>query len=87
MVKKEVIKWLDAGIVYPISYSKWVIPMHYVPYKRGMIVVNNEYNELIPSRTVTRWKICIDYKKLNKAMRKDHYPISFIDQILDRLVG
>ena len=42
-------------------------------------------NELIPTRTVTGWRVCMDYRKLNKATRNDHFPLPFIDQILDRL--
>ncbi|KAK8956680.1 hypothetical protein KSP39_PZI001268 [Platanthera zijinensis] len=87
VVMKEIIKWLDAGIIYPISDSKWVSPVHYVPKKGGMTIVENENNELIPTRTVTSWRICIDYRKLNKSTRKDHYPLPFIDQVLDRLAG
>lgn len=49
--------------------------------------MTNEYNELIPTRTVTRWRICIDYMKLNGATKKDHYPINFIDQMLGKVVG
>ena len=45
-----------------------------------------ENNAPLPSRTVTGWRICIDYRKLNKATRKDHFPLSFLDQMLDRLV-
>jgi len=52
-----------------------------------MTVVVNEQNELIPTRTVTGWRICIDYRKLNNATRKDHFPLPFIDQMLDRLAG
>ncbi|KAL9253036.1 Retrovirus-related Pol polyprotein from transposon 17.6-like protein [Drosera capensis] len=85
VVKKEVIKLLDAGVVYPIFYSTWVSPMQVVPKKGGMTVVKNEKNELIPTRTVTGWRVCIDYRKLNDATRKDHFPLPFIDQILDRL--
>jgi hypothetical protein len=87
VVKKEVIKWLDAGIIYPISDSVWVSPVQCVPKKGGITVVANEKNELIPTRSVTGWRICMDYRKLNKATRKDHFPLPFIDQMLDRLAG
>nr|GEZ90269.1 hypothetical protein [Tanacetum cinerariifolium] len=50
-------------------------------------VVENEENELIPTRLVTGWRVCIDYQKLNKATRKDHFPLSFMDQMLERLAG
>ena len=56
-----------------------------VPKKGGTIVVKNENNELMPTRTVTRWRICIDYHKLNKVTRKYHFPLLFIDQMLARL--
>ena len=87
VVKKEIIKWLYACIVYPISDSKWVSPVQCVPKKGGMTVVANEKNELIPTRTVTGWRVCMDYRKLNKATRKDHFPLPFVDQMLDRLAG
>ncbi|KAL5541528.1 hypothetical protein UlMin_009238 [Ulmus minor] len=87
VVKKEVIKWLDAGIIYPISDSSWVSPVQCVPKKGGMTVVQNENNELIPTRVVTGWRICMDYRKLNKSTRKDHFPLPFLDQMLDRLAG
>ena len=48
-------------------------------------MIRNEKNELIPTRTVTGWRVCIDYRKLNTATRNDHYPLPFIDQMLDRL--
>ncbi|XP_075077381.1 uncharacterized protein LOC142164104 [Nicotiana tabacum] len=87
VVKKEMIKWLDAGIIFPISYSNWVSPVQCVPKKGGMTVVQNENNELISTRIVTGWRICMDYRRLNKATRKYHFPLSFIDQMLDRLAG
>ncbi|XP_061350321.1 uncharacterized protein LOC133295495 [Gastrolobium bilobum] len=87
VVKKEVIKWLDAGVVYPICDSSWVSPLHCVPKKGGITVVLNEKNELIPTRTITGWRICQDFRKLNAATKKDHFPLPFIDQMLDKLAG
>nr|GEZ28826.1 DNA-directed DNA polymerase [Tanacetum cinerariifolium] len=87
VIKKEVEKLLDAGLIYPISDSPWVGPVHCVPKKGGFTVVENEENELIPARLVTRWRVCIDYQKLNEATRKDHFPLSFMDQMLERLAG
>ncbi|GKB24332.1 reverse transcriptase domain-containing protein [Tanacetum coccineum] len=73
-IKKEVIKLLDAGLIYPIFDSPWVSP-----------VVENKDNELIPTRLVTGWLVCIDYRKLNDVTRKDHFPLPFMDQMLERL--
>ncbi|GJX50315.1 reverse transcriptase domain-containing protein [Tanacetum coccineum] len=87
VIKKEVIKLLDAGLIYPIFDSPWVSPVHCVPKKGGMTVVENEDNELIPTRLVTGWRVCIDYRKLNDATRKDHFPLPFMDQMLERLAG
>nr|GEX73887.1 reverse transcriptase domain-containing protein [Tanacetum cinerariifolium] len=87
VIKKEVEKLLDAGLIYPISDSPWASPVHYVPKKGGFTVVKNEENELIPTRLVTGWQVCIDYRKLNEATRKDHFPLSFTDQMLERLAG
>jgi hypothetical protein len=87
VVKKEVIKLLDAGIIYPVPHSERVSPIHCVPKKEGLTVVKNEKNELIPQRTVTGWRMCIDYWKLNKATKKDHFPLLFIDEMLERLAN
>jgi hypothetical protein len=87
VVKKEVIKLLDAGIIYPVPHSEWVSPVHCVPKKGGLTMVKNEKNELIPQRTVTGWRMCINYRKLNKATKKDHFPLPFIDEMLEILAN
>nr|GEW38074.1 reverse transcriptase domain-containing protein [Tanacetum cinerariifolium] len=87
LIKKEVLKLLDAGLIYPISDSPWVSPVHCVPKKGGFTIVENEENELIPTRLVMGWHVCIDYQKLNDATRKDHFPLPFMDQMLERLAG
>ena len=83
----KVLKWLNEGFIYAISDSPWVSPVHVVPKKGGFTVIRNERNELIPTRIVTRWRVCIDYRKLNSTTRKDHFPLPFIDQMLNMLAG
>ena len=85
VVRKEVLKWLNAGFIYAILDSPWVSPVHVVPKKGGFTVIRNERNELIPTRTVKGWRVCIDYRKLNTATRKDHFPLPLINQMLDIL--
>ncbi|GJV18962.1 hypothetical protein Tco_1367982 [Tanacetum coccineum] len=84
---REVEKLLAAGLIYPISDSPWVSPIHCVPKKGGFTVVENDENELILTRLVTGWRVCIDYQKLNEATRKDYFPLPFMDQMLERLAG
>jgi hypothetical protein len=85
VVRNEVLKLLDAGIIYPTADSKWVSPVHCVPKKGGIAVVPNENNGLIPQRVVVGYRMCIDFRKVNKVTKKDHYPLPFIDQMLERL--
>nr|GEV06337.1 reverse transcriptase domain-containing protein [Tanacetum cinerariifolium] len=80
----KVLKLFDAGLIYPISDSPWVSPVNCVPKKGGFTVVENE---LIPTRLVMGWRVCIDYRKLNEATRKDQFPLPFMDQMLERLAG
>ncbi|GJR57772.1 reverse transcriptase domain-containing protein [Tanacetum coccineum] len=85
VVKKEIVKLLDTGIIYPIADSPWVSLIHCVPKKCGITVVTNKNDELVPTRTVTGWRVCIDYRKLNEATMKDNFPLPFMDQMLERL--
>ncbi|KAM1087526.1 hypothetical protein ACFX2B_012894 [Malus domestica] len=83
VVKQEIIKLLDCGVVCPISDSRWVSPVQCIPKKSGVTVVANAENELVPQRIQTGWRVCIDYRKLNATTRKDHFPLPFIDQMLE----
>ncbi|GKE95755.1 hypothetical protein Tco_1580610 [Tanacetum coccineum] len=87
VVKAEIVKLLDAGLIYAIFDSPWVSPIHVVPKKVGVTVVTNKDNEHVPTRTVNGWRVCIDYRKLNDATRKYHFPLPFIDQMLERFSG
>jgi hypothetical protein len=85
VVRKEVIKLIEAGIIYPIADSKWVSHVHCVPKKGGITVVPNDENELVAQSTVIVYRMFIDFRKLYKAARKYHYPLPFIDQMLEIL--
>ncbi|RYR25603.1 hypothetical protein Ahy_B02g059415 isoform A [Arachis hypogaea] len=87
VVKKEVTRLLDAGIIYPISDSEWVSPVQVVPKKSGITAVKKDDGEVVTKRVQNAWQLCIDYRRLNAATRKDHYPLPFIDQIVDCLAG
>ena len=87
VVKKEILKLLDAGIIYSIPDSRWVSPLHVVPKKSGVTVVKNDKNEMVAQRLQTGWRVCIDYRKLNAVIKKDHFPLPFIDNVLERLAG
>ena len=52
-----------------------------------MTVVTNEKNEQVATKVPTKWRVCIDYRKLNTVTRKDHFPLPFVDQMLERLAG
>ncbi|RVX06325.1 Retrovirus-related Pol polyprotein from transposon 412 [Vitis vinifera] len=86
-VRAEVLKLLQVGIIYPISDSPWVSPTQVVPKKSGITVVQNEKGEEVTTRLTSGWRVCIDYRKLNAVTRKDHFPLPFIDQVLERVSG
>jgi len=79
VVHTEIVKLLDNGIIYPISNSQWVSPVHAVPKKSSFTVVKNENKELVQTRLPTKIRVCIDYKKLNATTHKDHFSLLFID--------
>ncbi|RVW61098.1 Transposon Ty3-I Gag-Pol polyprotein [Vitis vinifera] len=81
VVRGEVLKLLQAGIIYPISDSLWVSPTQVVPKKSGITVVQNEKGEEVSTRPTSGWRVCIDYRMLNSVTRKDHFPLPFMDQI------
>ena len=87
VVRAEVIKLLDVGIIYLIFESKWVSPIHVVPRRAKLTVVKNKDEELVPTHVQSGWRVCINYRKLNAATRKDHFPLPFIDQMVERLGG
>jgi hypothetical protein len=87
VVKKEVLKLLKAGVIYHVSDNEWVSLVQVVPKKGGLTVNCNVKIELIPQWTIISWQLCIDYRKLNKATRKDHFPLPFIDKMLERLAN
>ena len=70
VVRKEILKLLEAGIIYPITDSDWVSPVHCVPKKGGITVVPNNKDELILQRIITGYRMVLDFRKLNKATKK-----------------
>ena len=86
-IKTKILKLLDIEIIYPIFDSQWVSHIHTVPKKAGFTLVENKNKELVQTQLPTKIRVCIDYQKLNAATRKDHFPLPFIDQMLERLAG
>ena len=87
VIRTEILKLLDNEIIYLISDSQWVSPVHTVPKKAGFTVVENDKRELVQTRFLTKIQVCIDYRKLNAATCKDHFSLPFIDHMLERLAA
>ena len=87
VVRAEVLKLLQADIIYPISDSTWVSPTQVVLKKSGVTTVHNEKGEEMPTRLTTSWRVCIDYRRLKEVTRNDHFPLPFMDQLLERISG
>ena len=87
VVRVEVLKLLQVGIIYPISNSSWVNPTQVVPKKSGVTTVLNKKGEEMPTQLTTGWRVCIDYRRLNEVTRKDNFPLPFMDQLLERVSG
>ena len=85
VIRAEVLKLIQAGIIYPISDSTWVSPTQVVPKKLGVTTMHNEKGEKVPTRLTTCWRVCIDDRRLNGVTRKYHFPIPFMDQLLERI--
>ncbi|RDY07768.1 hypothetical protein CR513_08073, partial [Mucuna pruriens] len=69
------------------QHKKWVSPMQVVPKKSGMNVMKNQQDELVAMRIQNSSRVCIDYRRLNQETHKDHFPLPFIDQVLEKLSG
>jgi len=80
-----VLKWLDHVIIYPISDSQWISLVQFILKETGIAVIRNDQNESVPTEVQSKSRVCIDYRKLNVATRKDHFLLPFLDQMLERL--
>ncbi|RVW12161.1 Retrovirus-related Pol polyprotein from transposon 17.6 [Vitis vinifera] len=87
VVRGEVLKLLQARIIYPISDSLWVSLTQVVPKKSGVTAIQTEKWEEVSTRLISGWRVCIDYRMLNSVTRKDHFPLPFMDQVLERVSG
>ena len=85
--KKESLKLFDTCFIYPIYDSHLVSPTRVVPKKSSFTALPNEKGEFIPTQTVTGWRVCIEYRRINDATKKDHFPLPFIDHTLERLAS
>ena len=83
VVRAEFLKLLQASIIYPISNMTWVSPTQVVPKQSRVTTILNEKVEEVPTRLTTGWRVCIDYRRLNEVTRKYHFPLPFMDQLLE----
>ena len=77
VVRNEILKLLEACIIYPVADSQWVSPVHCVPKKGGITIIPNDKDELTPQRSITGYRMVIDFRKLNKATKKRSLPCTF----------
>nr|GEZ31634.1 reverse transcriptase domain-containing protein [Tanacetum cinerariifolium] len=87
IIAKELGDEEKSALIKVLKSHKRAIAWKLSDIQGGFTVVKNEENELIPTRLVTGWRVCIDYQKLNEATRKDHFSLPFMDQMLERLAG
>nr|GFA68076.1 reverse transcriptase domain-containing protein [Tanacetum cinerariifolium] len=87
IIAKELGDEEKSALIKVLKSHKRAIAWKLSNIQGGFTVVKNEENELIPTRLVVEWRVCIDYHKLNEATRKDHFPLPFMDQMLERLAG
>ena len=76
------LKWLDYGIIYPISDNEWTSPIHVIPKKIGGIIIRNEKNKVVPTHVQFGRRAFIHYRKLDAFTREEHFPLPFPDQKL-----
>jgi hypothetical protein len=79
VLKAKILKLLDAGVIYPITDSKWVSPIQVVPKKTRITLVKYKNDELIPTRISSGWRMCVAYRKLNLYTHKDYFPLPFMN--------
>ena len=88
VVRAKFLQLLQGGIIYPIFDSTWVSLTQVVPKKSRVTTVHNEKGEEMPTtRLTTGWRVCIDYRRLNEVTRKDHFPLPFMNQLLEIIYG
>lgn len=72
-------------MIYTITESKWLSQVQFIPKKVAITVVPNEKGDLVAMRSLNGWRLCMYYQKLNSCPEKNHFPMPFIDHIVDRI--